>query len=99
MPFKVFPSELLFGVSVFRLSLCALQSQSSVLTDDEGKEAYTYKNGVEKTIRAVYSEKKVYRLCRTFNEMKTTYLVSDFISVFLSYLLSCYPSGRIPCWY
>lgn len=33
-------------------------SQSSVLTDDEGKEAYTYKNGVEKTIRAVYSEKK-----------------------------------------
>lgn len=33
-------------------------SQSSVLTDDEGKDAYTYKNGVEKTIRAVYSEKK-----------------------------------------
>ncbi|XP_062029465.1 uncharacterized protein LOC133745420 isoform X1 [Rosa rugosa] len=33
-------------------------SQSSVLTDDEGKDAYIYKNGAEKTIRAVYSEKK-----------------------------------------
>ncbi|XP_024174247.1 uncharacterized protein LOC112179997 isoform X2 [Rosa chinensis] len=31
---------------------------SSVLTDDEGKDAYIYKNGAEKTIRAVYSEKK-----------------------------------------
>ncbi|CAN6585512.1 unnamed protein product [Malus baccata var. baccata] len=33
-------------------------SQSSVLTDDEGTDAYSNKNGVEKTIRAVYSEKK-----------------------------------------
>ncbi|KAL6182575.1 hypothetical protein ACLB2K_043994 [Fragaria x ananassa] len=33
-------------------------NQSSVLTDDEGKDAYIYKNGAEKTIRAVYSEKK-----------------------------------------
>ncbi|XP_050377793.1 uncharacterized protein LOC126795025 [Argentina anserina] len=33
-------------------------SQSSFLTDDEGKDAYIYKNGAEKTIRAVYSEKK-----------------------------------------
>ncbi|CAL2261122.1 unnamed protein product [Prunus armeniaca] len=33
-------------------------SQSSVVTDDEGRDAYSNKNGVEKTIRAVYSEKK-----------------------------------------
>ncbi|KAM1339929.1 hypothetical protein ACFX2H_038390 [Malus domestica] len=33
-------------------------SQSSVLTDDDGRDAYSNKNGVEKTIRAVYSEKK-----------------------------------------
>ncbi|XP_008239424.1 PREDICTED: uncharacterized protein LOC103338024 isoform X2 [Prunus mume] len=33
-------------------------SQSSVVTDDEGRDAYSSKNGVEKTIRAVYSEKK-----------------------------------------
>ncbi|XP_068306992.1 uncharacterized protein [Pyrus communis] len=33
-------------------------SQSSVLTDDEGRDAYSNKNGAEKTIRAVYSEKQ-----------------------------------------
>ncbi|XP_021808439.1 uncharacterized protein LOC110752142 [Prunus avium] len=37
-------------------------SHSSVVTDDEGRDAYSNKNGVEKTIRAVYSEKKVHFL-------------------------------------
>lgn len=33
-------------------------SQSSVLTDDEGKDAHSSKNGIERIIRAVYSQKK-----------------------------------------
>lgn len=35
------------------------QSQSSVLTDDEAKETCSGKNTIEKTIRAVYAQKKV----------------------------------------
>ncbi|KAF3436828.1 hypothetical protein FNV43_RR19581 [Rhamnella rubrinervis] len=33
-------------------------SQSSVLTDDEGRDAHFSKNGIEKTIRAVYAKTK-----------------------------------------
>ncbi|XP_048444033.1 uncharacterized protein LOC103950050 isoform X2 [Pyrus x bretschneideri] len=46
------------SVSVARYQMSDSESQSSVLTDDEGRDAYSNKNGVEKTIRAVYSEKK-----------------------------------------
>ncbi|GKV05425.1 hypothetical protein SLEP1_g17440 [Rubroshorea leprosula] len=34
-------------------------SHSSALTDDEGKDAFCCKNGIEKTIRAVYAQKRV----------------------------------------
>ncbi|KAM6594584.1 hypothetical protein CsatA_002287 [Cannabis sativa] len=33
-------------------------SQSSVLTDDEGRDAHSGKNGIERTIRTVYAQKK-----------------------------------------
>ncbi|XP_034215859.1 uncharacterized protein LOC117627739 isoform X3 [Prunus dulcis] len=46
------------SVSVARYQMSDSESQSSVVTDDEGRDAYSNKNGVEKTIRAVYSEKK-----------------------------------------
>lgn len=40
------------------------QSHSSVLTDDEAKGAHSF-NGVEKTIRTVYAQKKVYVFSRS----------------------------------
>lgn len=35
------------------------QSQSSTLTDDEVRDTHSAKDGVERTIRAVYTQKKV----------------------------------------
>jgi hypothetical protein len=37
--------------------LWTFQSQSSVLTDDEGRDGHSSRSGIEKTIRAVYSQK------------------------------------------
>lgn len=45
--------------SLFLHCIHILQSQSSSLTDDEVKDINASKNGIEKTIRAVYTQKKV----------------------------------------
>ena len=64
------------------------QSQSSVLTDDEWRDAHFSKNGIEKTIRAVYAKTKVYLnklLCKAL-----LYIMFHFNLLLFSY----YPLGR-----
>ncbi|XP_057488785.1 uncharacterized protein LOC130774733 isoform X2 [Actinidia eriantha] len=47
------------SVSAARCQISDSESQSSALTDDDAKETHSSKNMAEKTIRAVYAQKKV----------------------------------------
>lgn len=61
--------------SFYNLLFLDCQSHSSALTDDETKDAHPGKNGNEKTIRALYAQRRVGRV---FHQMQlfTHYVLS-----------------------
>lgn len=75
-----------------------IQSHSSSLTDDEVKDARSGKNEVEKTIRAVYAQKKV---CSLINIWQLQFLLSlyRFICYHVFFIIWNYTSGRAPYWW
>lgn len=56
---KIFLIRLDLSELNLKQCLWIFQSQSSVLTDDEGRDGHSSRSGIEKTIRAVYAQKKV----------------------------------------
>jgi len=66
---------LLIGEKLFGM----LQSQSSAVTDDEGKDSSSSKHGTERIIRTVYAQNKV---CG-FNQRLFLYFSQNYINLII----------------
>lgn len=65
--------------------MCLPQSQSSALTDDEVRDADSAKNGNERTIRAVYAQRKVRDLEMQLWQIKPVRIIAMFPLVLFSF--------------